>query len=127
MLTLFLGFTKRRAELLTLENMQATDRVMTRRVLDDYTPLAIEQFIAISASSTIIAYSLYAVSPETALKHGGSGLIYTVPFVIYGIYRYILILHLKEKGHDAAHDLYTDPHLIITVLAWFTTTVACLI
>lgn len=126
MLTLFLGFTKRRAELLTLENLQQKDGVQTRRVLTEYPPQAIEQFIAISAACTILSYSLYSVSPETISKHGSSHLIYTVPFVIYGIYRYILMLHMKEKGHDAAHDLYTDPHLIVTVIAWLTATLAIL-
>ena len=126
MLTLFLGFTKRRAELLTLENLEQNSKAQTRRVLDQYTSLAIEQFIAISAACTIISYSLYSVSPDTVEKHGTTYLIYTVPFVIYGIYRYILILHMEEKGHDAAHDLYTDPHLIITVVAWLATTLSIL-
>ncbi len=126
MLTLFLGFTKRRAELLTLENLDQDNLTQTRRVLDQYTSDAIEQFIAISAACTILSYSLYTVSSETIEKHGSSYLIYTVPFVIYGIYRYILMLHMKEKGHDAAHDLYTDPHLIVTVIAWLTATLAIL-
>lgn len=126
MLTLFLGFTKRRAELLTLEQIQDSSRALTRRVLDDYTPAAIEQFIAISASATIIAYSLYTVSTETTTKYGEGVMIYTVPFVIYGIYRYILMLHMEQKGNDAAKDLYTDPHLLITVSAWLVATLVIL-
>jgi len=126
MLTLFLGFTKRRAELLTLESLQDTSQSLTRRVLDDYTPAAIEQFISISAAATILSYSLYTVSAETASKYGEGVMIYTVPFVIYGIYRYILMLHMQEKGNDAARDLYTDPHLISTVLAWIITTLIML-
>ncbi len=126
MLTLFLGFTKRRAELLTIENMEQPNQALTRRVLNDYTPHAIEQFIGISAASTIISYSLYAMSPETIAKHGSTDLIYSVPFVIYGIFRFILILHKNNMGHDAAQDLYTDLHLIITAIAWVITTIAIL-
>ncbi|MEE9411888.1 MAG: decaprenyl-phosphate phosphoribosyltransferase [Methylococcales bacterium] len=126
MLTLFLGFTKRRAELLTLTNLGQNNRAQTRRVLDQYTSDAIEQFIAISATCTILSYSLYSVSSQTIEKHGSSHLIYTVPFVIYGIYRYILILHIKEKGHDAVDDLYTDPQLIVTLIAWLVTTLSIL-
>ncbi len=126
MLTLFLGFTKRRAELLTLANLGQNNRAQTRRVLDQYTSNAIEQFIAISAACTILSYSLYSVSPQTIEKHGSPYLIYTVPFVIYGIYRYILILHFKEKGHNAVDDLYTDPHLIVTVILWLVATLSIL-
>lgn len=83
MLTLFLGFAKRRAELLALEEAGITDAALTRRVLDDYRPAMIEQFMAISAASAILTYSLYTVSPETIAKHGTDALIYTVPFVVY--------------------------------------------
>ncbi|BCX80919.1 decaprenyl-phosphate phosphoribosyltransferase [Methylomarinovum caldicuralii] len=126
MLTLFLGFAKRRAELLAIEDLPG-DRAMTRRVLDDYTPATIEQFMAISAACAILAYSLYTVSPETVSRHGTPNLIYTVPFVIYGILRYILILHTRDAGHDTARDLYSDPHILLTVTGWAVTTVSLLL
>ncbi len=123
MLTLFLGFAKRYAELRTVENINHGSKLPTRPVLHDYTSLAIEQFISISAACTIISYGLYSVSSETIEKHGSSELIYTLPFVIYGIFRYILILHMQDKGHDTAQDLYSDRHMIITVIAWLLTAV----
>jgi 4-hydroxybenzoate polyprenyltransferase len=126
MLTLFFGFAKRRAELLAIENWSG-DRALTRRVLDDYTPAMIEQFTAISAACTILTYSLYTVSPETIAQHSTSALIYTVPFVIYGIFRYLLILHTQRGGHDAARDLYTDPHILVTVTGWAITTISLLL
>lgn len=126
MVTLFLGFAKRRAELLTLERSGIHDRAVTRRVLDDYSPLMIEQFMAISAACTILTYSLYTVSPDTVARHGTGALIYTVPFVVYGMFRYVFLLHLKGKGNDTARDLYTDPHLLVTVLAWMVTTLMVL-
>lgn len=127
MLTLFLGFAKRRAELLALEEAGITDAALTRRVLDDYRPAMIEQFMAISAASAILTYSLYTVSPETIAKHGTDALIYTVPFVVYGIFRYIFLLHSHGKGNDTARDLFLDRHLLATVAGWMTVTVWILI
>ena len=127
MLTLFLGFTKRRAELLALERAGVHDQALTRQVLDDYSPMMIEQFIAISAACTILSYSLYTVSEDTYARHGTDALIYTVPFVVYGIYRYLFLLHQHGKGSDTALDLYTDWHLLITVLGWMVVTVAVLV
>jgi 4-hydroxybenzoate polyprenyltransferase len=127
MLTLFLGFTKRRAELLALERAGVFDQALTRQVLDDYSPNMIEQFIAISAACTILSYSLYTVSADTYARHGTDALIYTVPFVVYGIYRYLFLLHQHGKGIDTALDLITDRHLLITVLSWIVVTVAVLV
>lgn len=127
MLTLFLGFTKRRAELLALERAGVHDRSLTRRVLDQYSPMMIEQYIAISAACTILSYSLYTVSADTVARHGTDALIYTVPFVGYGIYRYLFLLHQHGKGNDTARDLYADQHLLITVLGWMVVTVTVLV
>ncbi|WP_018085587.1 decaprenyl-phosphate phosphoribosyltransferase [Desulfurispora thermophila] len=118
MLTLFLGFAKRRAELIVIENGGGSDRALTRKVLSDYSPVIIEQFMSISAACTILSYSLYTVSPETVARHGTQDLIYTVPFVVYGIFRYVFLLHQRGRGNDTARDLYSDPHLLLTVLAW---------
>jgi 4-hydroxybenzoate polyprenyltransferase len=126
MLTLFLGFAKRRAELLALERAGVDDKALTRKVLDNYSPMVIEQFMAISAACTILTYSLYTVSPETVALHGTSALIYTVPFVVYGIFRYVLLLHLKDGGNDTARDLYSDPHLLVTVTVWISATLLVL-
>lgn len=126
MVTLFLGFAKRRAELLALESSGIHDRALTRRVLDDYSPQMIEQFMAISAACTILMYSLYTVSADTMARHGTDALIYTVPFVVYGMFRYVFLLHLKGKGNDTAKDLYSDPHMLLTALAWVGATLAVL-
>lgn len=120
MITLFLGFAKRRAELLVLEN-SGTSKGLTRRVLDDYSPAMLEQFIGVTAACTILSYGLYTVAPETVALHGSGNLIYTLPFVIYGIFRYLFLLHHKSRGSDTAKDLLTDRHLLATVFIW----VAC--
>lgn len=122
MVTLFLGFAKRRAELLMLEAMEGANNGLTRRVLDDYSPAMLEQFIAVTAACTIISYGLYTVAPQTVAIHGSNDLIYTLPFVVYGIFRYLFLLHRREKGNDTAKDLVQDRHLLVTVAAWVATT-----
>lgn len=126
MVTLFLGFAKRRAELLALERSGVRDRALTRRVLEHYNPMMIELFMAISAACTIMTYSLYTVSPETVARHGTEALIYTVPLVVYGIFRYVYLLHLKGRGNDTAKDLYTDTHMLLTGLVWLAVTLMVL-
>jgi len=122
MVTLFLGFAKRRAELLSLDGGRESDQALSRRVLDDYTPAMIDQFMAISAACTIVSYCLYTVSPDTAAFHSVN-LIYTVPFVIYGIFRYFYILLRQAKGNDTANDLLSDRHLLLTVALWVGVTI----
>lgn len=122
MVTLFLGFSKRRAELLVLKNCNANS-VLTRKVLDDYSPILLEQFIGITAACTILSFGLYTVSPQTIALHGTDNLIYTLPFVIYGVFRYIFLLHHKAKGNDTSKDLITDWHLLIAVASWLLTTI----
>jgi 4-hydroxybenzoate polyprenyltransferase len=122
MVTLFLGFAKRRAELLMLEATEEANSALTRRVLDDYDPQMLEQFIAITAACTIIAYGLYTVAPQTVAIHGSNRLIYTLPFVVYGIFRYLFLLHGRARGNDTAKDLLQDRHLLLTVIGWAGTT-----
>jgi len=114
MITLFLGFTKRRAELAVAEESGTT----TRKVLRQYDAGLLDSYIAITATGAVLAYSLYTVNPETIRIHGTAGLIYTVPFVAYGIFRYILRLHTHRRGEDPARELITDPHIVVTVLSW---------
>lgn len=119
MLSLFLGFAKRRAELFTLENSELSEaQKLTRRVLKDYSPMMIDQFMAVSAACTILCYGLYTVNSETVARYGTKDLIYTLPFVVYGVFRYIFLLHQRGKGNDTALDLYSDPHLLLTAFIW---------
>lgn len=114
MLTLFLGFAKRRAEL----NALAQESKHHRRVLDDYTAPMLDQYITLSAAATVIAYSLYTVSEETIRLHGTPWLIATVPCVIYGLFRYLYRLHQERGGGDPARELLTDRHLLGVALSW---------
>lgn len=126
MLTLFLGFAKRRAELLMLENTGQATRAQVRKVLDDYSPVVLDQLTGVTAASTIISYSLYTVSAETMKIHHTNGLFYTVPFVMYGMFRYLFLLHHHSRGNDTAKDLAMDWHMIGAGLGWAITTIAIL-
>lgn len=122
MVTLFLGFAKRRAELNALDGQGGSHRA----VLDDYDPVLLDKLIGISAAAAIISYSLYTVSAETVAMHGTTRLIYTVPFVVYGMFRYLFLLHRRGGGGDPAAAVLRDPHLLVAVGGWFLTLVALL-
>lgn len=114
MLTLFLGFAKRRAEINVLMEEGGTHR----RVLDQYTPAMLDQFITLAAGATVISYSLYTVSEETIALHGTPWLILTVPCVAYGLLRYLYRLHRAGGGGDPAREFLTDPHLLGVFALW---------
>lgn len=119
MVTLFLGFTKRRAEIITMGEGKSSSH---RLVLEHYSPALLDKMIGITASGMIMSYSLYTTSPETIRIHGTEHLIYTVPFVIYGVFRYIYLLHHQNGGTDTAHDLARDPWLLASVVGWLSFT-----
>lgn len=120
MLTLFLSFAKRRSELIACKQTG-----LSRKVLRYYNPALLDKMISVTAASTIISYSFYTISTETIQIHGTHKLIYTVPFVIYGIFRYIYLLHKQVPAQelDTATELLTDWHLLIAILGWLITTV----
>ncbi len=114
LLSLFLGFGKRRSELLISENGGENHRA----VLAHYSPYFLDQLISVVTPSTLVCYVLYTVSPETVFKVGGRGLLATVPFVIYGIFRYLYLVHEHKQGGDPAVLLVRDPLLLASVVGW---------
>lgn len=113
-LTLFLGFTKRRSELLAVTG----EFIIHRKALLSYNPALLDKMIGISACAALMSYSLYTMSPETVREHGTENLIYTIPFVVYGMFRYLYLLHAKQAGADTSKDIARDPHLLLTVGGW---------
>lgn len=111
--TLFLGFCKRRAELLI-----QTEGEETRRVLAHYNPQLLDLMIAVMLACVILSYSLYTIDSRTVNTHGTHELIFTVPFVIYAMFRYLYLLHTRGGGEDTARDLVRDPHILVTVILW---------
>jgi 4-hydroxybenzoate polyprenyltransferase len=114
LLSLFLGFAKRRHELLILEK----DATVHRAVLEHYSPYFLDQMTAIVTASTVMSYALYTISDETVKKFNTKSLIYTVPFVLYGIFRYLYLVHKREEGGNPTKIILTDIPLILNVVAW---------
>ncbi len=114
LISLFLGFSKRRTELVSLDE-QANHH---RSVLAQYSPRFLDQMIGIVTSSTVMSYALYTISDETVRKFGTKNLIYTVPFVLYGIFRYLYLVDKKAEGVDPAKTILTDISLLVNVVLW---------
>jgi sugar (pentulose or hexulose) kinase len=81
-------------------------------------PALLDKIISTSAAAALLSYSLYTMSPGTIHLHGTENLIYTIPLVAYGMFRYLYLLHAKRGGTDASRDLFRDPHVFVAVLAW---------
>lgn len=116
LLSLFLGLSKRRHELVVLDGGAPTHR----KVLGEYSPYLLDQMISIVTASTVVAYALYTMSEETIEKFGSKNLVFTVPFVLYGIFRYLYLVHQKGAGGKPESILVTDKPLIIDILLWVT-------
>jgi 4-hydroxybenzoate polyprenyltransferase len=116
LLALFLALSKRRHELTVLAD-GATEH---RRILHEYSPYLLDQMIAVVTASTLIAYTIYATSAETAQRLGTSRLGLTIPFVLYGIFRYLYLVHQKRGGGSPAAMLVTDAPLLACVALWAT-------
>jgi len=114
LLSLFLGFSKRRHEITLLEKSANTHR----SVLEHYTPYFLDQMIGIVTASTVMSYALYTMSEETMQKFGTRHLVYTVPFVLYGIFRYLYLVHRSEEGGNPTKLALTDRPLLINIILW---------
>jgi 4-hydroxybenzoate polyprenyltransferase len=122
LLALFLGFAKRRQELVVLGN----GAVSHRRSLAHYSPYFLDQMISVVTASTVIAYTFYTLSPEIKEKFGTGELVLTVPFVLYGIFRYLYLVHQKEEGGNPTKLLFTDGPLLVCVGLWIITVIVIL-
>jgi 4-hydroxybenzoate polyprenyltransferase len=114
LLALFLALSKRRHELTLL----AEGAGGHRPILEEYSPYLLDQMIAVVTASTLIAYCFYSTSPETAERLGTARLGLTIPFVLYGIFRYLYLVHQKRGGGSPAALLLTDRPLLACVGLW---------
>jgi 4-hydroxybenzoate polyprenyltransferase len=122
LLALFLGFSKRRHEIVLLEG-NATDH---RTALREYSPYFLDQMISVVTASTVVAYASYTASPEVHSKLGTDKLYLTIPFVLFGIFRYLYLVHQKEEGGNPTQLLLSDRPLLAGVVSWVLTA-ACLL
>ncbi|HUI42910.1 MAG TPA: decaprenyl-phosphate phosphoribosyltransferase [Terriglobia bacterium] len=113
LLALFLALSKRRHELVVLDDAAA------RRVsLAPYSAYFLDQLMVIVTASTVMSYVLYTLSADVRTKFPGKRLELTVPFVLFGIFRYLFLVHRREEGGNPARLLFTDPVLLTTVVLW---------
>jgi len=118
-LALFLGFAKRKHELILLSDNAENHR----KVLEHYSTDFLDQMIVIVSSATVMSYALYTIWPDTVENFGTNKLIYTVPFVLYGLFRYLYLVNLKEEGGSPTRVLLTDKPLLLNIMLWLTTCV----
>jgi 4-hydroxybenzoate polyprenyltransferase len=119
LLALFLTLAKRRHELVSLNDSAASHR----RILAEYSPYLLDQMISVVTASCVTAYAFYTTAPETKAKFQTDYLVLTIPFVLYGIFRYLYLVHRKEKGGSPSDVLLTDRPLLVAVALWALTIV----
>jgi 4-hydroxybenzoate polyprenyltransferase len=112
LLALFLGFSKRRAELVLLDK----DAAGHRENLADLSLPLLDQLIAVVTASTVVSYALYTMSEETVRKFGTDNLKFTIPCVVYGIFRYLYLIYRKGEGGSPERLLLTDAPLLVDIL-----------
>jgi 4-hydroxybenzoate polyprenyltransferase len=111
---LFLALSKRRHELVLL----ADGATSHRPILQEYTPYLLDQMISVVTASTLVAYAFYTINPETVEKFHTNHLGLTLPFLLYGIFRYLYLVHQREGGGNPSEMLLNDRPLLICVALW---------
>jgi 4-hydroxybenzoate polyprenyltransferase len=122
LLSLFLGFGKRRHELVLMKE-NAKDQ---RPILSEYSPYFLDQIIAVLTASIVVTYALYTMSESVQTKLQTTHLTLTIPFVLYGIFRYLYLIHQKNRGGNPTSLFFTDKPLLINVVLWAITACAIL-
>ncbi|AEV67127.1 4-hydroxybenzoate polyprenyltransferase-like prenyltransferase [Acetivibrio clariflavus DSM 19732] len=118
LLALFLGFSKRRNELVVLEK----DAENHRKILEEYSLEFIDNMLSIVTASTVMAYSLYTFSTNSE----NYNMMLTIPFVLFGIFRYQYIIYKKNEGGSPEETVLSDIPLIVSIVLWGIVSVAIL-
>jgi 4-hydroxybenzoate polyprenyltransferase len=116
LLAIFLALIKRRQELLKMQDL--VPEKVTRMTLLSYTVSLLDQMISISTATTLIAYIMYVLSPDVQQKFHSTKLFYTVPFVIFGIFRYLFLSYAKGEGESPSEIIYTDLPFTVNLILW---------
>ncbi len=112
LLALFLALSKRRHEITLLDSNADEHRI----ILKEYSPYLLDQMIGVVTSATLVTYMIFTLSGETIAKFGN--MVLTVPFVLYGIFRYLYLVHIKDKGGQPEEVLLTDIPLQVNILLY---------
>jgi len=116
LLAIFLALIKRRQELIKMQNLNPEK--VTRKTLLIYNVNLLDQMISISTATTLIAYIMYVLSPDVQLKFHSTKLFYTVPFVIFGIFRYLFLSYAQGEGESPSEIIYTDLPFTLNLFLW---------
>jgi hypothetical protein len=111
---LFLAFSKRRHELVLLQD----EASQQRRVLSSYSPYFLDQMINVVTSSSVVSYALYATAPETVEKFASDSLIYTLPSVLFGVFRYLYLIHQRVEARNPTEAILRDPPFLANLALW---------
>ena len=112
--SLFLAFSKRRHELMLL----ADDAAEQRQVLTSYSPAFLDQMINVVTASTVVSYALYAISPETEERFHTPYLIYTIPLVLFGVFRYLYLVYQKPGELNPTEQILGDRPFLVNIVVW---------
>ena len=113
-LALFLIFSKRRHEL----ELLADEAAEHRAVLSHYNPAFLDQMINVVTASTVVSYALYAVDADTVRRFGSDSLVYTVPLVLFGVFRYLYLIYQKKEKRNPTESVLRDLPSVVNVLLW---------
>ncbi|MES1245037.1 MAG: decaprenyl-phosphate phosphoribosyltransferase [Acidobacteriota bacterium] len=113
-LALFLAFSKRRHEITLLAGAASGQR----RVLDQYSPAFLDQMINVVTASAVVSYALYSVAPETVQKYNTRDLVYTIPMVLYGIFRYLYLMYQRPGERNPTEAILRDLPFLINMALW---------
>jgi 4-hydroxybenzoate polyprenyltransferase len=116
LLAIFLALIKRRQELLKIQSLQGEP--VTRKTLQSYTTSLLDQMISIATATTLISYIMYVLSPDVQQKFHTAKLYYTIPFVIFGIFRYLFLSYSKGEGESPSEIIYTDLPFTLNIILW---------
>ena len=119
--SLFLGFAKRRGELLLVQQVRPGAE---RKVLTSYSVGFVDQMLTIAAAGTVISYALYTVAPRTVETFGTERMIYTTVFVIYGMFRYLYLIHMTDSTENPTNAVTSDIPIVVVTVLWVLTCVA---
>lgn len=119
-ISLFLGVMKRHSELVQMANVE---NHITRKVLSDYSTTFTNQMATVAAAGVIICYALYTVSQRTVQVFETENLIFTTPFVVFGIFRFMYLEYQNQKGENTTQIMLSDFQIIATVILYVLTTV----
>ena len=111
---LFLALGKRRGEIATL----AGGGTGHRPILADYSTGLLDQMTTIVAASTLVAYAFYTINPETVARFGTDRLVLTLPFPLYGLFRYLFLIHQRDGGANPSETLFSDRPILLCVALW---------